>query len=477
MKKLYIFFLSILFVVVLVFTFLFVTANDTPVNNWGVTLMNYTLDDVGTYSGIDVFYKDSSWYAITSGFDGAFHGYVFVNNGRFWAQNSTIISGLPDIGAESSSSVLEMGNDLYFLSGNSFGTFNGYAWNGTQWKVNSTINTTIGDSGLDSTTEMFSMNGAYYLLAGSDQNRLDGYVWNGAGWTVNTSINKTQIATGIYSKASVIYINGNYYMLQGQNTGTFYGYMWNGTQWNVNTAINASLPDIGSKSCPSMFIKDGILYMISGNNGGLFNSYKYNPIITNGSTGFVFPVSSGGSCGGWNTPSALYLSDGSSGFSGSGLTTCDFLNFDINIPITYNITNITFMIESQRYVDVGQFNVELSWNGGVTYTTSNYSVNVTDIGNYNLYYISGLWGRNWNGSDFNYTNFRLMLTDKTGSQADVDAISINVSFSTPTGGGGGFTSCASHNNGAWYIPKGCQCYCPHSVTGLLDLSKCSCYNI
>ena len=39
------------------------------------------------------------------------------------------------------------------------------------------------------------------------------------------------------------------------------------------------------------------------------------------------------------------------------------------------------------------------------------------------------------------------------------------------------TSCATYNNGEWYIPNGCECYCDNSANGLLDLSKCSCVAI
>lgn len=40
------------------------------------------------------------------------------------------------------------------------------------------------------------------------------------------------------------------------------------------------------------------------------------------------------------------------------------------------------------------------------------------------------------------------------------------------------TSCASYQNGQWYIPNGCQCYCDNSLGQInLNLSECSCIEV
>ena len=36
------------------------------------------------------------------------------------------------------------------------------------------------------------------------------------------------------------------------------------------------------------------------------------------------------------------------------------------------------------------------------------------------------------------------------------------------------TSCASYQNGQWYIPTGCQCYCDHSTGETMNLNECIC---
>jgi hypothetical protein len=56
--------------------------------------------------------------------------------------------------------------------------------------------------------------------------------------------------------------------------------------------------------------------------------------------------------------------------------------------------------------------VELSWNGGTTWTTPKMvTLTATAATTYTLGTTSDLWGRTWSGADFSTTNFRVRVTD------------------------------------------------------------------
>jgi hypothetical protein len=56
--------------------------------------------------------------------------------------------------------------------------------------------------------------------------------------------------------------------------------------------------------------------------------------------------------------------------------------------------------------------VELSWNGGTTWTTpKSVTLTATAATTYTLGTTSDVWGRTWAGGDFSTANFRVRVTD------------------------------------------------------------------
>ena len=75
--------------------------------------------------------------------------------------------------------------------------------------------------------------------------------------------------------------------------------------------------------------------------------------------------------------------------------------------------------------------VELSWDGGTTYTSSGFDtgeLTTSDV----LYTLGGptnLWGRTWSSTDLSNANFRLRINlDVQGGVAQVDHIQVDVYY-------------------------------------------------
>ena len=91
-----------------------------------------------------------------------------------WVSDSSIISGLTDVGLLSAPAVFQMGSTWYLISGESDGVFTGWNWNGSQWVSDSSIISGLTDVGSRSTPTVFQMDDTWYLISGE----YDG-VWNG----------------------------------------------------------------------------------------------------------------------------------------------------------------------------------------------------------------------------------------------------------------------------------------------------------
>ena len=136
----------------------------------------------------------------------------------------------------------------------------------------------------------------------------------------------------------------------------------------------------------------------------------------------------------WVTPENANVSDNVYSTRAYNSYKQDWYNFNFNIPNGSIIDGITISIEGSALTPVSSgVGIDLSWNGGSSYTTSGQgytTTNTTDVirvfGN-NTY----TWGRTWNATELNNTNFRLRV-NKTGTdlyQHKIDNIMVNVSYS------------------------------------------------
>ena len=76
--------------------------------------------------------------------------------------------------------------------------------------------------------------------------------------------------------------------------------------------------------------------------------------------------------------------------------------------------------------------VQLSWNGGITWTTAKTTATLsTTEGTYLLGGTSDTWGRTWSASDFNNANFRLRVIDVAGNTSRdffLDYVAVNLTY-------------------------------------------------
>lgn len=223
-----------------------------------------------------VFYKDSSWYLIRGRSDGDFFGYVLAPNGTTWLVNSTISSGLPDIGSNSAPTVFYKDSSWYLLSGEYNGAFYGYRWSGTQWVVNTTINASLPILAQYSDPEVFYKDSSWYMLSGVKEGQIKGFVWSGTQWIPNSTINASLGDTGWTPSISAFYKDSSWYLIIGDDDGTFKGYVWTGTQWQSNSTIITGLSDLGDRSLPDVFFKNENWFMISGEYSTGFYGYVWN---------------------------------------------------------------------------------------------------------------------------------------------------------------------------------------------------------
>ncbi len=136
----------------------------------------------------------------------------------------------------------------------------------------------------------------------------------------------------------------------------------------------------------------------------------------------------------------LYAVDNNSGTNTSTsctATTKDrhrFQNYGISIPGSAVIQGIELRLNSKVDSTSGspRFCVQLSWDGGVTWTATKTSATLsTAETTYILGGVVDTWGRTWSASDFNDANFRVRLTSvasNTSRDFSLDWVAVRVRY-------------------------------------------------
>ena len=190
-----------------------------------------------------------------------------------WNLNSSIVSGLPDIGDYAAPTVFNMSGTYYLITGKMYGAFAGYKWNGVEWESNSTIISGLGDIGMTSTPNVFKMGDTYHLISGEDAGGFYGFTWDGTDWQSNTTL-ISGLINATYSKSTaptVFYVDDDLYLISGDDDGKFYGFVWNGTGWSNDTLIAKGLFDVGYFSTPVFFKINQSEYLLT---SGCFDFYR-----------------------------------------------------------------------------------------------------------------------------------------------------------------------------------------------------------
>jgi type II secretory pathway pseudopilin PulG len=157
-----------------------------------------------------------------------------------------------------------------------------------------------------------------------------------------------------------------------------------------------------------------------------FNTKIYNAAFNNPSVDAPETTNAGDNNGYESNPTRVYINDGSSAVdtnSGSNTgTNCAgtdkdkhrFYNFDFSIPTGATINGIeaNLVAKADNTTGTPKICVQLSWDGGTTWTTAKTSNNLTtSLATYSLGGASDTWGRSWSDADFTNANFRVRLID------------------------------------------------------------------
>ncbi len=158
-------------------------------------------------------------------------------------------------------------------------------------------------------------------------------------------------------------------------------------------------------------------------------------------------TSSSGDNNGFQTSAASMLADDGAFAvdtnSGTGTaTTCNstakdrhvLSNFGFNVPTGSTIQGVEVKLNSKVDNTTGapKFCVELSWNGGTSWTTAVSSATLsTAETTYMLGGVTNTWGRTWTNTDFNDANFRVRLTmvaSNTSRDFSLDWVGVQVRY-------------------------------------------------
>ena len=136
----------------------------------------------------------------------------------------------------------------------------------------------------------------------------------------------------------------------------------------------------------------------------------------------------------------LYAVDNNSGTGTS--TSCTstqkdrhiFYNYGVGIPGSAVIQGIEIRLNSKvsSTNSSPRFCVELSWNGGTTWTATKSTATLSTAAT--TYIVVGAvdtWGRTWSASDFNDANFRVRLTSvasNTSRNFSLDWVAVRVRY-------------------------------------------------
>jgi len=374
------------------------------------------LPTLNTYSTLSVFYNfsgNNKWNSIAGEWAGVFTGYQW--DGTTWSSNSSIASGLDDVGYRSAPAVVYnfSGNTNWTLiSGDSDGTFFGFQWNGTSWVQNTSLISGLGDIGGYSTPSIvynFSGNNKWTMISGEYNGVFVGFQWNGTSWVSNTSLVSGLIDVGYNAYPSLLFNfsgTSDWKLISGNDEGIFYGFQWNGTSWVQNTSIVDGLEDIGSAlafSTPyavNNFSSSNHWNLFTGRNDGIFLSYSYGSL---GSSATIQPsnadnyVDSKASLQSTNYGTEIYLTVGGSTGSPTPIRR-SIIMFDISsLPsgITITSANLSLYIYQDSgnlaFIDVHALNQSAWTETGSTWLNYNTTNTWASAGgDYNLTNESGI---------------------------------------------------------------------------------------
>jgi len=155
------------------------------------------------------------------------------------------------------------------------------------------------------------------------------------------------------------------------------------------------------------------------------------------STGLRVPSAYGDDYNQFTNPQYVFADDSSYSVENRNGEQEDWYNFGFTIPGSATIDGIVVSIKGNDPSYNGNgVDVELSYNGGTTYTTTGYGIalNFGSDTTQTLGGASDTWGRTWSPSELSNTSFRIKL-NKTGqdyTNAAINYLRVNIYYTLPT---------------------------------------------
>ena len=128
---------------------------------------------MGSWSAPTVFLDGSTFKLISGEYNGNFYGWYW--NGSTWISDSSIVSGLTDVGWNSAPTVFLDGSTFKLISGEEYGKFLGWYWNGSTWISDSSIVSGLTDVGLVSRPTVFLDGSTFKLISGERYGKFLGW--------------------------------------------------------------------------------------------------------------------------------------------------------------------------------------------------------------------------------------------------------------------------------------------------------------
>ncbi|NNK02578.1 MAG: DUF4347 domain-containing protein, partial [Desulfatitalea sp.] len=176
---------------------------------------------------------------------------------------------------------------------------------------------------------------------------------------------------------------------------------------------------------------------LQGSSGGLIPA----PIAD---TGWKAPSAEGEDYNQWSNAQDAYIDDGNWADEGTDGQYNDWYNFNFGIPAGVSITGIEVTVNGHNYFTTilggnGGVDIGLSWDGGTSYTSSQYMQLDNSLLSHNDTWktigdASDTWGRTWSSDDFTDGNFRIRFQSDIsgmlffGGSVYVDAIQVKVHY-------------------------------------------------
>ena len=175
-------------------------------------------------------------------------------------------------------------------------------------------------------------------------------------------------------------------------------------------------------------------------------------------TGWLNPTTSDGA---FDHPEKAYTDGGPGDAKGLDGQTHDYYGYQPTIPSVVRIDGIEVRLDAKYKDFVGRFYVELSWDGGQSWTSTGY--NTGDLTTEEFPYILGgpndTWGRTWAASEFTQSDFKtkLIASSPGGGQVKLDWVPVKVHYTKtyeltmsvwPMGGGSTNPTVGVHTYGA-----------------------------